>query len=1360
MKTIEKFISPLVQSQFPDFYNEQGQLFMLFVEEYYKWMESNDSDYASYEGALVVGNPLYHSRRLLDYKDIDSTVDEFLKYFKEKYFKNVPFDTNISKNRLIKATLDLFSSKGSERSFNLFFKLLYGTKIEIYNPGNDILKASDGTWVIPRYLEVTQSSRNASFTGRQIVGSISGALAFVEYVITRNVNGKIYDILFLSSIGGEFESGELVAEVGSNIINAPKVLGSLNTLDITAGGELFEVGETVKVISSSGVEGLARVTEVDAVTGIVRFAILDGGWGFSNTADTIVAEKTIQVSNINNTNAEITTFEQFETVSQNIYSFSVNNFIGIANNNTIYVNRDPSNVGTGTLVLSTQNTSPVQSSNSANLMLNTITNNLHSNSIFFELSRNYIFTNTNITFDIGSSVVQKNSSATNVTGIVNSISNVTVVTISSSTTNGVHIGTYVYQDTSDATGYVIAFERENNHTYTNVTYMAIANTTGEFHNTYSIKAYTNSTKATEIETYTPSNSKLGYGILLASTNATATDRWSSGNTVLLQENPETNNLIIFASDIGGKFYTNTDFTATGNIIATNTTHIGINNVVRTFYGNSRTSIRGRGSNTTANTVIIYTGSGADFNIGVVSDTETVRLSPDLISSNNTGGASSVKFRDMIITGANSTFGNLTTVYISNGGSGYDNTDVVVFTGGNSGVGSFTSGNATIVTDSSGAIIGVGLGANVGYLITTTPSVAIKTPGGSPSSGTGAELVPGSALGFVKLPGGDITTPLIDLLRFNTKTIGTIASLTSINPGENYNVDPLVLVYEGDVASYGKRDLILTYAGATGVFTNNEFVNQTITQPGVLVNNRGNLLGANITSGGTGYSNTDKVKFVGGNTGAGSFEAANAAITTYANGTIQSLTFTSNVGNLIYTTPTVQLLNSSGAASSGTGGDIDPILSAFEVEELVYSNNGITNTASGTIYSDTRNSTTGVHTTVLVANTGTWQSSINVSILTVSSNTNFEPDNNITQGTASGVLVTSNTTTLVIKNVTGTFQANATSVVSDASPTPGSTTISAVSNTTIFKINGTTSNTVTPINSVSACTVAAVARAKIYFANTSTLKLKRRSLFTEFLPGLTITGISSGASATVITAGMDMTTRAAGDNANIAANVVSSNGTIISAEVYNSGFAYVDTETVSLLSEDGLRSASARANVVSQGIGAGYYSSTRGFLDDKKYLFDGEYYQNFSYEIQTGLPFEIYSDVLKEILHVSGKKMFGKYVSQTNANFTITSNSTITAQITINPSTDINSGTDTISSNHGFNNNDIVIYTVSTGNTAISGLTNGTSYYVINTTNTSIDDIDQDNLTLRLSVTSGGSNINITSGLNQTGHTLTKTVSST
>lgn len=68
---------------------------------------------------------------------------------------------------------------------------------------------------------------------------------------------------------------------------------------------------------------------------------------------------------------------------------------------------------------------------------------------------------------------------------------------------------------------------------------------------------------------------------------------------------------------------------------------------------------------------------------------------------------------------------------------------------------------------------------------------------------------------------------------------------------------------------------------------------------------------------------------------------------------------------------------------------------------------------------------------------------------------------------------------------------------------------------------------------------------------------------------------------------------------------------------------------------------------------------------------------------------------------------------------------------------------TISSNV-FQNNDIVTYTVATGNTAISGLTNGTSYFAVSANSTG----------LKLASTRGGTAINITAGLNETGHTLT------
>jgi len=131
MRTIEKNISPLIESQFPEFYKEQGPLFILFVEEYFRWMEENSESYASYDDALAYGNPYYHIRRLLEYRDIDSTIDEFLVRFKEKYLKNVDTDTNVSQRRLIKAAQDIFSSKGTERSIDLLFKLIYGVKVEI-----------------------------------------------------------------------------------------------------------------------------------------------------------------------------------------------------------------------------------------------------------------------------------------------------------------------------------------------------------------------------------------------------------------------------------------------------------------------------------------------------------------------------------------------------------------------------------------------------------------------------------------------------------------------------------------------------------------------------------------------------------------------------------------------------------------------------------------------------------------------------------------------------------------------------------------------------------------------------------------------------------------------------------------------------------------------------------------------------------------------------------------------------------------------------------------------------------------------------------------------------------------------------
>ena len=71
MIDVEKIISPLVKTQFPEFYASEGARFIDFVRQYYVWMESQNQ-------------ATNRSRSLFDYKDIDKTSSEFISHYKNK----------------------------------------------------------------------------------------------------------------------------------------------------------------------------------------------------------------------------------------------------------------------------------------------------------------------------------------------------------------------------------------------------------------------------------------------------------------------------------------------------------------------------------------------------------------------------------------------------------------------------------------------------------------------------------------------------------------------------------------------------------------------------------------------------------------------------------------------------------------------------------------------------------------------------------------------------------------------------------------------------------------------------------------------------------------------------------------------------------------------------------------------------------------------------------------------------------------------------------------------------------------------------------------------------------------------------
>jgi len=297
---VEKYVSNFVRSQFPAFYNEEGENFILFMKAYYEWMEN---DWGTTGDAY--GGPVLEARNLFDYRDVDNTIEKFLEYFQRKYLYGIPFKTIANPRFLLKHILDVYRSKGTVQCYRLLFKLIYNQDIDVYLPGNDILRASDGTWVEPKYLEVTQTDNVNSFVGRTIQGVSSGTTAVVESYIKEAFNRDIINTIYISNVlprGGDFVVGEkivLPSDVGntSAVIAAPKVLGSLYNLEITNGGQDFKIGDVIKIahndisngdIISYGVDGLLRVTALSRGFGSLTFDIKKGGFGYMANAATFV----------------------------------------------------------------------------------------------------------------------------------------------------------------------------------------------------------------------------------------------------------------------------------------------------------------------------------------------------------------------------------------------------------------------------------------------------------------------------------------------------------------------------------------------------------------------------------------------------------------------------------------------------------------------------------------------------------------------------------------------------------------------------------------------------------------------------------------------------------------------------------------------------------------------------------------------------------------------------------------------------------------------------------------------------------------------------------------------------------------
>ena len=119
----------------------------------------------------------------------------------------------------------------------------------------------------------------------------------------------------------------------------------------------------------------------------------------------------------------------------------------------------------------------------------------------------------------------------------------------------------------------------------------------------------------------------------------------------------------------------------------------------------------------------------------------------------------------------------------------------------------------------------------------------------------------------------------------------------------------------------------------------------------------------------------------------------------------------------------------------------------------------------------------------------------------------------------------------------------------------------------------------------------------------------------------------------------------GNNAVVTGNVVLGTGLVQSAVVKNSGYGYhTQAEPVQFYNStqsNTSQTTDTTLNLGAVGISEGFWQGTQSFLDSNKYIQDSHFYQEYSYEIKFSKSIHKYIDILKELVHPTGNKVFGK-----------------------------------------------------------------------------------------------------------------------
>jgi len=231
-----------VSNQIPEWVRDENPNFVTFLEKYYAFMDTD-------------GNA---GSEVLNYSnDIDYAETAFLEKWRKALLHDFPTSTELDKRFFYKRAKDVYESKGSRRSIELFFRAMYGEEVSVDYPGQYTLKPSDGIYNVERALKLQESEH----------GGIKEPL---------DLTGKKIDIRYYETTG----SVTILKTLGATVKRVEKNTYQTNGLTLQRFELIVDFDTTTTKVTGPGAGASATATvSGGAVTG---FTIANGGGGYDS----------------------------------------------------------------------------------------------------------------------------------------------------------------------------------------------------------------------------------------------------------------------------------------------------------------------------------------------------------------------------------------------------------------------------------------------------------------------------------------------------------------------------------------------------------------------------------------------------------------------------------------------------------------------------------------------------------------------------------------------------------------------------------------------------------------------------------------------------------------------------------------------------------------------------------------------------------------------------------------------------------------------------------------------------------------------------------------------------------------------